>query len=183
MTWEGPGWKIYRSPVLGLEFQTATAICWRQEFLPISKVSWPVRPLGQWWGGDIAVPFCTTNSNEWGSFSPTPIPTLAVVFHVFGISVKVKNLKAIVICIDEMALDMQGFFLCLFLWGQVTLNSPGYPGFPCVDQVEQDLSDILLPLPAECWDWRHIPPHPAILNFILLFVHEIGIFSVVLDVL
>jgi hypothetical protein len=58
-----------------------------------------------------------------------------------------------------------GSFVGLVFWGRVSLYSPGCPGTHFVDQADLELTEIHLPLPPECWDWRPAPPHPACIIF------------------
>ena len=47
--------------------------------------------------------------------------------------------------------------VCLF-FEMVFLYNPGCPGTSSVDQAGLELTEILQPLPPECWDSRHVPP-------------------------
>ena len=55
------------------------------------------------------------------------------------------------------------FLFCLFVcfcffWDKVSLrNSPGYPGIHFVHQAGVKLTEICLPLPPGCWDYRCVP--------------------------
>ena len=39
-----------------------------------------------------------------------------------------------------------------------SLRVAGYPGTYYVDQAGPELTEILLPLPPESWDYRYMPP-------------------------
>ena len=52
-----------------------------------------------------------------------------------------------------------GLFVCLIVCFLIQLSSPGLPGARCVDQYGRELSSVILPLLAEGWDDRHLPPH------------------------
>lgn len=54
------------------------------------------------------------------------------------------------------------FFLHFFFSDRVSLCISGSPRTHYIVQVELELVVILLPLPPEWWDYRHVPPHPAI---------------------
>ena len=53
------------------------------------------------------------------------------------------------------------FVLFCFVWDRVSLYSPGCPGTHPVGQAGLKLTEILLPLPPECWDQRRAPPPAA----------------------
>ena len=42
-------------------------------------------------------------------------------------------------------------FVCLFVWNRVSLCSSGSPGTHSIDQAGLKLTEILLPMPPECW--------------------------------
>ena len=45
---------------------------------------------------------------------------------------------------------------------RVSLWSLGCPGTLCVIEAGLQLTEIHLPLPPDCWDWRHVLPPPAL---------------------
>ena len=55
-------------------------------------------------------------------------------------------------------------------WSRVSLcNSPSCPRTCSVEQAVLELSEILLPLPPKCWDWRCAPPSPSSKKFYRTF--------------
>ena len=50
---------------------------------------------------------------------------------------------------------LTSFLLCI--WNRVLLYSPDWPGSHHADQFDLESVLILLPLPSECWDYRHAP--------------------------
>ena len=44
------------------------------------------------------------------------------------------------------------FFFLIFFFKTGFLFVPGFPGIPSVDKTGLELTEILFPLPAECWD-------------------------------
>jgi hypothetical protein len=51
----------------------------------------------------------------------------------------------------------------------VSLYSSDGPETCSVDQANLELREILLPLPSECWDYKHVPPPPSGRKMILVY--------------
>lgn len=54
------------------------------------------------------------------------------------------------------------YIIVRLIWDRISLcNSPDSLGTHSVDLASTELTDIHLPPPPKCWNWRHAPPLPA----------------------